>query len=697
MRRGTLALRAVCAAPLAPLALGLVVVTYQDAVMTHLPARMATAVQLWAGEFPFLNPYQSCGEPLAGNPNFGTFFPDTILFLLLPPAIAFGFRFALAAVLAFAGARRWARAEGASAGAAEVAGYAFALGGPYVSAWRFYNTGLALALAPFVLAGVARACRHPSERRRASAGIAIAAALELLAGEPVVALLTAVAVALRVAAHMAGEDAPEGPASSRPAITVGAAAVLALLIAAPQIAVTWQSFRGSTRDVAPFSFAMATGTSVHGARLLEQVMPFPFGRPDLTGTLGFHGHRFYDNHAPYLWTLHLGWATLVLLVRYGRPRARGERAWWLAAAGAMVLSLGYHLPLARVLSEALSLGGRVRFPVKWWYFVALCLVVPVARAAERLEAGAPWGRARSVLAILLGLAALAALPAIDLRTPLAIAVVVVSVAAAALTAALASRRGALLPGIVAGSLAVAHLPLALAFLDRMPTAPPPLAGGRVYERVDAEAHPAGGGAPDGPTREFFRRATPELWAVAGGIGGIGYAFDRDPDGSYFDGDRLARKAVDDAPWPDRALALRRAGVRFVVTTEALPAPYRAVRRQGASTVYELDAPSPAVTVEANGHAARIVSVRERTATMATTVETAVPAVVVWSRTFFPAWRATIDGHAAEVTVFDGHLVGVPVPAGVHDVSVWWPRGPLFVGLALSVIGLVAAVVIGRRS
>ena len=171
------ALRALFALALVPLALGMVVVTYQDAVMTHLPARMAMAAQMKAGEIPFLHPYQSCGQPLAGNPNFGTFFPDTILFLLLPPGAAFGMRFALAALLAFVGARRWARAEGASPPAAEVAGYAFALSGVFVSAWRFYNTGLALALAPFVLAAVARACRplragpRPAPRDRRDRGV----------------------------------------------------------------------------------------------------------------------------------------------------------------------------------------------------------------------------------------------------------------------------------------------------------------------------------------------------------------------------------------------------------------------------------------------------------------------------------------------------------------------------------------------
>jgi hypothetical protein len=294
------------------------------------------------------------------------------------------------------------------------------------------------------------------------------------------------------------------------------------------------------------------------------------------------------------------------------------------------------------------------------------------------------------VAALIAAAAVAALPAIDLGTPLTIVTVVFSAIAAALVSAMTGRRTWLLPWTVAGSLAVAHLPLVLALVDRMPPPPPPLAGGRVYERVAADAHPVGGGDVEGRTREFFRRATPELWAVAGGIGGIGYAFDRDPDGSYFDGDRIARKAVDDLPWPERAPELRRAGVRYVVTGEPLSAPYRALRRQGGTVLYELDSPAPPVRVESAtgaGDTGRVVAARERVSGLDATVEAATPGVVVWSRTFFPAWRASVDGAPSPVVAASGHLVGVPVPRGTHRVVVWWPAGPLVAGLVLAALGL----------
>jgi hypothetical protein len=326
--------------------------------------------------------------------------------------------------------------------------------------------------------------------------------------------------------------------------------------------------------------------------------------------------------------------------------------------------------------------------VKWWYLVALCLIVPIARAVDRVPEGRGWTRARAIAAALIAAAAFAALPAIDLRTPLAISALAGSVIAGLLAAKATDRRW--LPWTVALSLALAHLPLVLALVDRMPRTPGPLAGGRVYERVTAEAHPVVLSETHGRTRDFFRRATPELWAVAGGIGGIGYAFDRDPDGSYFDGDRAARKRIDDQAWPERAPELRRAGVRYVVTDEPLRPPFRHLRRQGVdASLYELDAPAPTVRVDAEtGATGWVLAAREQVSRLEAMVEAPAPSVLVWTRTSFPAWRATVDGAPVTIGEADGHLVAVPVPAGAHRVVVWWPAAPVVIGFALAALGLL---------
>lgn len=688
--RTLVALRVAGAVALVPLAAGIVIVTYQDASMTHLPGKWATVEMARAGAFPFVQPYASFGQPLAGNPNFGTFFPDTLLFLVLPLTVAFGAHFALAAALAFVGARRWARAEGVDAAPAEVAAFAFVLSGVFVSTWKFYNSGMALAVAPWVLAAAARLARSDTPRR-AAAQLGVWGALEILAGEPVIALLTFLLAAGRALV-----------ASGRPVVRprlAGLASGLALaaLLAAPQILLTWQIFHGSSREQRPFPFVTATGTSVHPIRALEQVVPFPFGRPDLTGPAGFTGHAWFDNHSPYLWTLHLGWATLVLLLLFGRARTGPERGFYAVATGAALLSLGKYLPYAKKIYPLLSLDGRIRFPVKWWYVVALCVVPAAGWAAQRWQRGERPNRfsLEAVAAMLVAFLGVAAVHGAG--TPLAWAGVAVS--AAAVSMLLVRRRVPALDTValaIVVPLVVGLLPLPLAVLDR-PFAPSArLAGGRVYERIrDADPHPLG--APvqaETTTREVFRRVAPELWAVSGGLSGVGYAFDRDPDGSYSDDDRALRKQIDDASWEERAELLRRAGVRYVVTDDFLAAPYReaaVLSERHQVRLYALDDPAPAVRLDAG----RIVSSEEGPARLAASVEAASGGTLIWSRSYFRAWQARVDGRPVEPVLAEGHLVGVPVPAGARYVEVSWSRTPLVAGVALSFVGIAGALILRK--
>ena len=690
--RTLVVLRVVFGLALLPLVTGVLIVTYQDASMTHLPGKSATVEMVRAGVFPFLQPYASFGQPLAGNPNFGTFFPDTLLFLVLPLTVAFGAHFALAAALGFLGARRWARAEGLDDAPADVAAFAFVLSGVFVSTWKFYNSGMALAVAPWVLGSAARLARGDSHRmKRGAAGLGLAGALEVLAGEPVIALLTFLLAAGRVVAA-----STRGFVRPRLAGLAGGL-LLAALLSAPQLLLTFQIFHGSSREQRPFPFVTATGTSVHPMLALEQVMPFPFGRPDLIGPAGFTGHAWFDNHSPYLWTLHLGWATLALLLLFGRPRTGPERGFYIVAALAAVLSLGKYLPLAKKIYPLLSLDGRIRFPVKWWYVVALCLVPTVGWAAERWHRGERPNRfsLEVVAALLVGFLGVALV--YGAGTPLAGAGVVAS--AAAVSTLLLRRHAPALGPValaIALPLALGHLPLLRAVLDRPFASPPRLTGGRVYERIhDADAHPPGAPVqPEAATREIFRRVAPELWAVSGGLSGVGYAFDRDPDGSYSDDDRAVRKQLDDVSWEERADPLRRSGVRYVVTDDALAAPYReaaVLSERHQVRLYALDDPAPTVRMDGG----RILSFEEGPARLTASVDAETDGTLVWSRSYFRAWRASVDGRPVAPGLADGHLVGIPVSAGAHHVEVRWSRGPLFAGVGLWVVGVMAALFLRR--
>jgi hypothetical protein len=290
-------------------------------------------------------------------------------------------------------------------------------------------------------------------------------------------------------------------------------------------------------------------------------------------------------------------------------------------------------------------------------------------------------------------------------------------------------------GVLAGVLLLCHAPLLLALLDRPPEASPRVTTGRLLVRLAIDAHPVGGATfPSGTIRGFYRRGPAELWPLMASTVGTGYAFDEDPDGAYADEDRAIRKAVDDMPWPERAAELRIAGVTGIVTDETLGEPYREARvlnERQAVRLYALDRPLPSVRF-----ATRVVTkpsleavlavhrsadfdpatdvVLEKAAAaggerldvrpellgetadrLVARVDTPAPGVLVWSRTFFSAWWATVDGKPAALVRADGHLVGVRVPPGAHVVEIGWSARPVGVGFTLAVLGLGLAAWLRR--
>ena len=68
-----------------------------------------------------------------------------------------------------------------------------------------------------------------------------------------------------------------------------------------------------------------------------------------------------------------------------------------------------------------------------------------------------------------------------------------------------------------------------------------------------------------------------------------------------------------------------------------------------------------------------------------------PAVLVLSQTYYPGWKATVDGQ--EVPVFSANLAltGIPLPAGVHNVRFVFQPLSFKVGAALTLVSVMNAV------
>ncbi len=79
-----------------------------------------------------------------------------------------------------------------------------------------------------------------------------------------------------------------------------------------------------------------------------------------------------------------------------------------------------------------------------------------------------------------------------------------------------------------------------------------------------------------------------------------------------------------------------------------------------------------------------------------------PTILVMGDNYYPAWRATVEGEPAPVLQADYNLRAVPVPAGDHEVSIYY-RSPVFqqaiwttTASLVLVLGIIAVSLAKRR-
>ena len=231
----------------------------------------------------------------------------------------------------------------------------------------------------------------------------------------------------------------------------------------------------------------------------------------------------------------------------------------------------------------------------------------------------------------------------------------------------------------------------------------------------------------------------ELIPATGAPFGIRYLFDGDPDGSYGWYNRLTNEALTVASPEDRVRLLRAysgrwiladekesypetrvvtgltvAGRRLVLREIASPLPElrwagRARYRRGLSGAIaavkspafdpsrEVVLPGAADREDGEGAGARLRIETATAASAAATVQADGAGFLVFSRTFFAAWKATVDGRPARVSVANARDLAVPIPAGAHRVALAWDEGPFRRGVALqaAAVLLLAAVPLVR--
>lgn len=243
-----------------------------DQLLDFWPWRLFLRSELLSGRFPFWNPLILCGVPFAANPQTAAFFPLTWLLLALEPAAwsvfaAFAKLFAAGLFTAL-----HARRLGAGKRGAALAGVAFALSG-FMVAWLGHPHTDAACLLPALFWALGRASDRPSPR--AWSVVAGAATLALVGGHPP----TALHVLAAAAAYALFLSRRRPDAERRPFLTGAGLALLAgAALAAPALLpwfeyLAWSSTGAASAALARWSTRLPPGALVH------LLMPLASGSP----------------------------------------------------------------------------------------------------------------------------------------------------------------------------------------------------------------------------------------------------------------------------------------------------------------------------------------------------------------------------------------------------------------------------------
>jgi hypothetical protein len=305
---------------------------FRDNFATHYPIKVLSAAAFRAGEIPWWNFADGGGQPLAGNPNTLTFYPDNFLYVLLPAHVAFNLHFLIHLALGWLAMKSLTRSNfGATL---------WVFSGVAISALSFYNLTTAIALVPFAFLAA---------ERKSAAKLGLAFGLLALAGEPVTIAATAIA-ALILFTRSRGDR--ENFASSRLRVSI-VSIIVATVIAAPQL-IAYSEIANEVERAHRYSAHTVLSASFDPRRLLELI-----------------AGPFLSIDTPHLFpSLLIGLIVIPALFRRSR--------YTLIAAVMFFFALGSFNPIVRWLVESIDVLRAGRFPEKFALVMCAALVVLAA-------------------------------------------------------------------------------------------------------------------------------------------------------------------------------------------------------------------------------------------------------------------------------------------------------------------------------
>jgi hypothetical protein len=347
----------------------------RDLAVYNLPMEKAMHDAYARGRLPVWMPEISGGRPLLPNPNAGAMYPLRAVLSLVSFPTAMRLAPVIHWIAAGIGVIVLLRTLGVSAAGAWIGAITYVFSGVGVSEVYFPNLHPGMALLPWIVWTIGRPASRPAGKILL---LSFLYGLDFLAGD-------VFTIGMAIAASLLW-IVVEKPRRERGAEILRLAGALALggLLALPQILATTLWIPDTDRAVLGMKLFETLFFSIHPLRLLELVVPFPYGavwKLDDTAVWGWPIYR-YKGMGMFL-TLYSGAFAVVALATTRRIRTPGLRfGRWLFA-----LSLAVAVPPSLLPRswEGISSPLPLRNPEKFSVALVFALAVIAGIAFDRLR------------------------------------------------------------------------------------------------------------------------------------------------------------------------------------------------------------------------------------------------------------------------------------------------------------------------
>jgi hypothetical protein len=374
----------------------------QDNLIQNFPLRVLTGQQIRSGHLPLLNPLADSGTPLLGGMNAGSFYPLTMLFVILPALLAWVLNLVAVYASAALGIFALLRWHGVRTFSALTASLVFAYTGAMMGQLVHLGVVQGFSLMPWMilaLSSMARAVmrggREANWRDAARAmvpsalGVSALWALACLSGEPR-AIAELELVSLVVVGSLLVVRSALQPSSwkSRAVYFVGflASSAWGVLIGLSQLLPGWKFITQSQRASISYSFFGAGSLPVRWTTML-------FDQTILGGNGVLHQPSFFSNYNLPEVTGYTGILALVavmaFIARLTRRGWRGDDRTYVVYLVIVVVGLfaawGSFTPLGHIFQQ-IPLFGSTRLQSRNIALVDLGAAVLLGRWLDRIEA-----------------------------------------------------------------------------------------------------------------------------------------------------------------------------------------------------------------------------------------------------------------------------------------------------------------------